>query len=35
MLHLAPAVDRDHDRAHPVALGEHELLDLAVLELCK
>src|ERR1022692_4411257 len=33
LLHLAPALDRDDDRADPVALGEHELLDLAVLKL--
>ena len=33
LLDLAPALDRDHDGAHPVALGEHELLDLTLLEL--
>jgi uncharacterized protein (TIGR02677 family) len=33
LLHLAPALDGDDDRANPVALGEHELLDRAVLEL--
>ena len=35
LLDLAPALHRDNDSAHPVALGEHELLDLAVLELGK
>src|SRR3954451_6454760 len=33
LLQLAPALDRYHDGAHPVALREHELLDLAFLEL--
>lgn len=33
LLELAPALERDDHGAHAVALGEHELLDLAVLEL--
>ena len=33
LLQLAPAFDRDHDRTHPVALSEHELLNVARLEL--
>src|SRR3954452_14475891 len=33
LLHFTPALDRHHDGAHPVALGQHELLDLARLEL--
>ena len=33
LLELTPAFHRHNDRAHPVALGENELLDFAVLEL--
>lgn len=33
LLHLAPTLNRDHDGAHAVTLGEHELLHLTPLEL--
>ena len=33
LLHLAPALDRDDNRADPIALGEHQLLELALLKL--